>query len=255
MSFKEKLVKELKTENLTNFVYNSPQDFYISQWQQNDTVSYKYLVYRFFVLTFHLTIATIYVNITLQIPMYVKLRQTAYLTNWTFNLCIITSLIGLIVTAKAYVRERYEEKLLFITYWVLHNLTVDTCVAVGVLYYSCVFFLTTKLHYWGLVYHFLFTTITVVDLFMVRMEVRLLHGWITLIFGTVYAVFQPIYYYCGGKGIWGQDNLYPVIDWKHQVLRSIAISLIGIVFLVFCRMSQFLMYLLRISLYNKNVVK
>lgn len=247
---------EFKRENL-KFRYDFSKEFSSSFWENQERTSILYLAFKFCLFSFYLVLFTIYFNITLHIPFYVKVRGAAYLTNWTFTLCIFSSLLGLVTIARCYVYQNEGEKIdalpdhpkLFCIYWLTHSVAVDFSLAVLFIYFSFIFFYMKKPYYWwGLIFHFLFPTATLLDFIVVRMQVKLLHGWSSLVLGFTYGIFHIVYHFCGGKSIMGEDNIYPIFDWKNNFLKSFSVGFLALIVLVLCRIIVFWIYLCKLKI-------
>lgn len=243
-----------------NFIWchTHEADFVLSQWRSTDQTDICYLVYRLFHSLMFLLVFTIYATVTFQ-SVTTSLRGLAYITTWSYIICIVYS-----IYATIYIQCIAKRKDFFVVMdisvpskllWILHSLAIDLAFSVSILFWLGKFFCkkifplhTDLMHIWNSIF-------MLMDFFVVAIPIRILHVYASVIVALIYAVFTYVYYYLGDvAGTHKQYALYPLLDWKNDVITAVFVVVGSTAFLVIFRFVIYGMYRLRCLLFIKLVV-
>ncbi|XP_075151374.1 protein rolling stone [Haematobia irritans] len=247
--------KEFRREKC-GFEHTPPDDFVKSQWQ-NRTKSILYLIYRSFLAAFFIAVV---IDSMIDHYQYASFGlYFIYMTNWGILLCMITNVYALILVLIWHYRPEYADKLLnlesltspFRIYWAIHITTLVVSIVITIIYWSLLYDANeSNLTATNILTHALNSILMFVDLLIVAHPLRLLHVFLPVVFGIIYAIFSAIYQLCGGKNIKGKPYIYHVIDWDTPV--NATLTVIGCLLLsCVVYMALFTIYKLRTLLYRR----
>lgn len=235
-------------------------DFVNPQWQELTKIDPVFVAYRIF--HFGSLVATIYgfwwtcANQTVE----QKLKHAVYLTNWTHILMTINSMCGLLCLLYEYIFWHCGNQiphllsqfpLLFKVYWILHTTCLDAVLAVSLGYWLYKPFYKRSVPLYFDLYHFWNAVLTLMDLFIVSIPVRLLHVYTSAILALIYVSFTIWYEYAGHTDPHGRPYIYPALRWKKDLKLALVTVAVGLMCLVIIRCALFGLYKLRSWLFLK----
>ena len=98
--------------------------------------------------------------------------------------------------------------------------------------------------------HTMNSVYVVVDIFISGTPFRILHLLYTVGLGSVYAMFNAIYFLNDGTILEGRHYAYNLVDWSKPA-EAIVTSILCVVVCVFCQIIIFEVYKIRVCLYTK----
>ncbi|KAJ8918719.1 hypothetical protein NQ315_015039 [Exocentrus adspersus] len=237
-------------------VHDDPYIFIYSQWQRNKSKpNLLYLTYR--------TVIALLFLITWLISI---MRESnggiwpIFLTNWGYTVCTAQALMAFGMLAIYVLAPRFPNfpnlrektmKAAYPVYWVLY--TIGTPLAFGITFmYWVVIYDARKMTFDAMNYfvHGNNSIMMMLDLWMVAHPIRILHFVYPAVLGFAYTIFSIIYFVEGGIAKDGSKCIYRILDWDKPL--STALTCVGVtVFLVFLHCMAFLVYKLRITLYER----
>ncbi|CAK1602285.1 unnamed protein product [Parnassius mnemosyne] len=145
-----------------------------------------------------------------------------FLTHWGLVLNAIAAVLGVIVSARAYLRGPIEAIFglpwYVKMYWVMTNIATTIALFITVFYWS---FLTDLDEDYApneildVFIHLVNSILMLALLLSARQPMRLLHFYQPLVVGIIYMIFSIIYYFAGGTNPWTNDPyIYPPLDWS-----------------------------------------
>ncbi|XP_034474142.1 protein rolling stone [Drosophila innubila] len=221
------------------FDHDTPDDFVKSQWQ-TCTKSMTYLIYRWFMALF-------FIGVVIE-SMWPQADDESsywlyfiYMTNWGIWMCMLTNLLGAILVSIWHHHPEYADKLLnmqawtspFRIYWSMHIITLVLSVVITIIYWSILYDANeSALDATNVLTHGFNSICMFIDLWIVAHPLRLLHVFLPVLFGIIYAIFSYIYQMCGGMNKKGKPYIYHVIDWSQP--RNAFITVLGVLVLSCC---------------------
>ncbi|KAL7739157.1 hypothetical protein ACLKA6_010380 [Drosophila palustris] len=221
------------------FDHDTPDDFVKSQWQ-TCTKSRTYLLYRWFIALF-------FIGVVIE-SMWPQTDDESsywlyfiYMTNWGIWMCMLTNLLGAILVTIWHYHPEYSDKLLnmqawaspFRIYWSMHIITLVLSIVITIIYWSILYDANeSSLDATNVLTHGFNSICMFIDLWIVAHPLRLLHVFLPVLFGIVYAIFSYIYQMCGGINKKGKPYIYHVIDWSQP--RNAFITVLGVLLLSCC---------------------
>ncbi|KAH8293273.1 hypothetical protein KR018_006723, partial [Drosophila ironensis] len=221
------------------FDHDTPDDFVKSQWQ-TCTKSIAYLFYRWFMALFFMGVV---IESMWPDPddEYSYWLYFIYMTNWGIWMCMLTNLLGAILVTVWHYHPEYADKLLnikssfsyFRVYWGMHIITLVLSIVITIIYWSILYDANeSTLDATNVLTHAFNSICMFIDLWIVAHPLRLLHIFLPVVFGVVYAIFSYIYQLCGGINKKGKPYIYHVIDWSKP--QSAFITVLGVLILSCC---------------------
>ncbi|XP_036320866.1 protein rolling stone isoform X3 [Rhagoletis pomonella] len=211
-------VKKEFRRDKCGFHHTPADDFVKSQWQSR-TKSVAYLIYRWLIALFFIAVV---------IDSMLEKEEGSstnfwlyfiYLTNWGVMFCMLTNVMGAIL----------------VTTWHFHP------------EYAAA---ESSLNATNVLTHAFNSIFMFIDLLIVAHPLRLLHMFLPVTFGLIFAIFSVIYQKCGGKNRRGKPYIYHVIDWREPISATLVV--IGVLlFTCFIYMVLFTIYKLRTLLYRR----
>lgn len=235
-------------------------DFVNPQWQELTRIDPLFVAYRIFHLG--LLVVTIYYfwwTCTKQTVVQ-KLKHSVYLTNWTHILMTINSLCAILCLIYEYVfghcgnqlpHVLTQYPLLYRVYWILHSTCLDSVMAVSLGYWLYKPFYKRSVPLSFDLYHFWNAVLTLMDMFIVSIPVRLLHVYTSFILALIYISFTIWYELAGHTDPHGKPYIYPALRWKKNLTLAIVTVVVGLLGLVVIRFALFCLYKLRSWIFLK----
>jgi hypothetical protein len=197
---KEK-VRIFVNENIDcSFKHDSPMDFVISQWQ-NEEKSVAYLLYRwifaiFFIFSFFFSFITSITRGEMKVHFI-------YLTNWNlFATMLMTTLSAALVTLYYANRLKVSDHMttIFKVYWCFSNSCTMFAVLVSIIYWVLLFPQETKgIDMNNVIIHITNSCVLIIDVFVVKYRPRVCQFIWSCMFGIAYLlVFTVLYPLFGG---------------------------------------------------------
>lgn len=249
-----KTLNEECTFRSLTWSHSCEADFVLSQWRVTDEIDVCYVIYRWFHLLSLVLMFVIYGIVAFQ-DVITSLRALAFITTWSYLFCVLYSMYAAIYISKANRKKHLSEmevsgssKVL----WILHNVAIDLTFSVTTLYWCGRTFshkINVPLH--SEVMHTWNSISMLMDFFMVSIPIRIPHVYASAIVGLFYAVFSYVYYYLGGLSVDNSHSLYPLLDWKNDVLVAVLVVLASFTVLMLLRVLIYLAYCVRCCLFAK----
>lgn len=241
------VVKEFQMNNC-GFDHHSADDFVKSQWQTR-TKSFIFLLYRCFIAAFYLAVV-----IYSMIDGFSNGLYFIYLTNWGIMLCMVTTMLGAILVCTWYlhpefadrVKDSNEMPIPFKIYWGMHVITLILSMGITIIYWSVLYNDLVQVTAVNILTHAFNSVLMFVDLWIVAYPVRLLHMFLPVCFGLVYAIFSVIYYAAGGVDPAGKHYIYPILDWDYP--GKAILTVIGVILLC-CALYIFIFYVYKLRVF------
>lgn len=242
----ESLVQEFRPESL-GLDYDNPSDFVRPQWPINQKI---YVAYRLIVALG--MVGWIITDVMYETEVFYSDRRWLYLiyaTNWSFVLLGLTAIVQAICVTFYSIRtkwtldrqtfERMPRSLKL--QWSLMNLSYNSAVVVTISYWGFLTFLDTSeilMSDMSRLKHTLNTTFVVLDLLISAAPMRILHMLFAIMLGSIYSLFNAIYFLNDGTILEGRHYAYNVLNWKNPA-EAIVTCVLCIVQAI---LSQFILY-------------
>ncbi|KAH8255521.1 hypothetical protein KR038_004957, partial [Drosophila bunnanda] len=216
------------------FDHDTPDDFVKSQWQTRSK-SMAYLFYRWFMALFFVAVV-----IT---SMWPEADDESsywlyfiYMTNWGIWMCMLTNLLGAVLVTVWHYHPESADKLLngsfsyFRVYWGMHIISLVLSIVITIIYWGILYDANeNNLDATNVLTHAFNSICMFIDLWIVAHPLRLLHIFLPVLFGIVFAIFSYIYHLCGGINKKGKPYIYHVIDWSQP--ESSFVTVVGVLIL------------------------
>ncbi|XP_060075002.1 protein rolling stone-like isoform X2 [Ylistrum balloti] len=242
----ESLVQEFRPESL-GLNHDNPSDFVKPQWPINQKI---YVAYRLIIAAG--MVGWIISDVMYETEVFYSDRRWLYLiyaTNWSFILLGLTAIVQAICvtfyscrtdwTLDRQTFERMPRSLKF--QWGLQNLSYNSAVVVTISYWGFLTFLDTSkilTSDMSRLKHTLNTTYVVLDLLISASPIRLLHMLFAIMLGSIYSLFNAIYFLNDGTILQGRHYAYNVLNWENPA-EAIVTCVLCIVQAI---LSQFILY-------------
>ncbi|OWF39521.1 protein rolling stone-like [Mizuhopecten yessoensis] len=242
----ESLVQEFRPESL-GLNHDNPSDFVRPQWPINQKI---YVAYRLMIAAG--MVGWIIADVMYETEVFYSDRRWLYLiyaTNWSFILLGLTAIIQAVCvtfyscrtdwTLDRQTFERMPRSLKL--QWGLQNLSYNSAVVVTISYWGFLTFLDTSkilTSDMSRLKHTLNTTYVVLDLLISAAPVRLLHMLFAIMLGSIYSLFNAIYFLNDGTILQGRHYAYNVLNWENPA-EAIVTCVLCIVQAI---LSQFILY-------------
>ncbi|XP_018568774.1 protein rolling stone-like [Anoplophora glabripennis] len=236
-------------------VHDDPHTFIYSQWQRDKSKpNLLYLTYR--------TIMALLFLVTWLITIFRESEGgiwPIFLTNWGYTVCTTQAVMAFGILATYVLAPRFKklpnlrENTLkaYPVYWVLY--TIATPLAFGITFmYWVVIYDAKKMTFDAMNYfvHGNNSIMMMIDLWIVSQPTRILHFVYPAVLGIMYTIFSIIYYVEGGTTKDGSKCIYKILDWEKPM--PTALTCLGVtVFLILLHLVVFLIYKVRITLYER----
>ncbi|XP_052781491.1 protein rolling stone-like isoform X3 [Mya arenaria] len=241
------------------FQYGNPSEFVTPQWPFNHKL---YVVYRVVVAMGF--IAWLISDVIYETTTFFKDHSYTYLiyaTNWSFLLLTLTAL--LMATCTVYYSIRSGECLDRQTFermpralkvqWLLQNISYNSAMVVTVSYWSYIGVLDTSevlKSPSSEVKHTLNTIYVLIDVFISGTPFRILHLLYTVCLGSIYSLFNAIYFLNDGTILEGRHYAYNLLDWGKPE-EAIVTCVLCVVLCIFAQIVLYELYKVRYFLYTK----
>ncbi|XP_041974866.1 protein rolling stone-like [Aricia agestis] len=171
--------------------------------------------------------------ITLSVTFFWGPREKflLYMTHWGLVLIFLESLFGIVVCVKSQTQSKdgglaWHVRL----YWVLYNIAVPVAFLITLFYWAVLRLPGKKMNFapnpiLDVMLHGVNSGLMLLELVLSKAPSRLLHVMQPLYFAGIYLLFSVTYYLCGGLDPWGNEFIYPVIDWSKPVAALVVVTL------------------------------
>ncbi|XP_071174422.1 protein rolling stone-like isoform X1 [Mytilus edulis] len=219
----ESLVQEFKPDNI-GLEYENPADLVTPQWPINHK---GYAVYR-------VTVAVLMVGWIVADLMYESQKfyhdriwlYLVYATNWSFVLLVLSTCFHAVCVmfyttraASCVDRQSFEKMPPSLKLqWVLQNLGYNSAIVVTISYWSFIAFLdhtAILMTDMSRLKHTLNTVFVIFDLMISATPIRILHMFIPVMLGSIYSLFNALYFLNNGTILEGRHYAYNVLNWDH----------------------------------------
>ncbi|XP_063431882.1 protein rolling stone-like [Mytilus trossulus] len=226
--------------------YDRPEDFVKSQWCKNQNDSINYAIYRTLVALYFLFVVMYSAIVgTLKMKMFIMLT---YWSLYTLTACQVLRAYNVwhYISLKRQKKDLQMIKRLK-WQWTLYNISVGTAPLVAILYWVIAYdgsgynFINVNTH--GVNAAFI-----LLDTFITRMPVRLLHVYQSLLLGFTYIFFTIIYWFFGGLNQFGQPFIYTVLNYGQSPKKAF-IYVMAIIFIVSPLIHSFVFFLYRFRVF------
>lgn len=232
--------------------YDRPEDFVKSQWFKNQNDSINYAIYRTLVALYFVFIVFYSALVgTLKMKMFIMLT---YWSLYALTACQILRAVNVwhFIALK---KEKKEKPELQMTQrlklqWTLYNISVVTAPIVATMYWSIAYD-GSGYNFININTHGINAVFILIDTFITRTPVRLLHVYQSTLFGLSYIAFTVIYWSLGGTNQHGQPFIYTVLNYGESPRKAL-IYIMTIAFIVcpLIHSSVFFMYRFRVFLHR-----
>ncbi|CAD6996699.1 unnamed protein product [Ceratitis capitata] len=251
-------VKKEFRRDKCGFDHSPADDFVKSQWQSR-TKSVAYLIYRWLIALFFTAVVIDSMLEKEEGSSFNFWLYFIYLTNWGVMLCMFTNILGAILVTTWHFHPEYADKLLnmdsltspFVIYWSMHIISLVLSVVITIIYWSLLYNAAeSSLNATNVLTHACNSIFMFIDLLIVAHPLRLLHMFLPVTFGIIFAIFSFIYQKCGGLNRRGKPYIYHVVDWREPLNATLVV--IGVLLLTCCIYTiLFTVYKLRTLLYRR----
>ncbi|ESP03572.1 hypothetical protein LOTGIDRAFT_237670 [Lottia gigantea] len=268
--------------------YDRPEDFYKPQFGSGKI----YLVCRILWMVFNLSwiIASGCLNYNFASTEANRIKWFTFLTNWTYLLLTIHSIIMVIVVVyhqyynKQVVYNQFYNKQVVVIYHQYYNKQV---VVIYHQYYNkqekeessmpvhlkCIWILSNVVHggsfivtgtFWTVIFpgiktlylvtfvvHAFNSIYVLFNILASRIPIRILHCYQVMIYGLIYLLFTAIYQVSGGTGRRDEPSIYPVLNWNNPTKASILAVLMVCLGAPLMHLLVYLLYRCRLLLADK----
>lgn len=256
----ESLVQEFKPDNIT-LEHDNPADFVTPQWPINQKA---YTVYRI-ILAFGM-VAWIVADLMYESQKFYHDRMWLYLvyaTNWSFILLGMSTFFQAVCSLFYSTRpsgcidrqsfDRMPPSLK--VQWVLQNLAYNSSIVVTISYWSFIAFIEHSailMTDMSRLKHTLNTLIVIVDLMISATPIRILHMFITVMLGSVYSLFNALYFLNNGTILQGRHYAYNVLNWDHPQ-EAVVTCILCIIQSIFSQIILYELYKCRSWIHSKSI--
>lgn len=232
------------------FSYDDPKDFYISQWQTDDTIKLSYIVYRLCNFSYFYAILYFTERITSNVPWTTKIRILLYYTYWGFILTLVASFMFLLASV-VHLFKKNPKSLLIKVVFFLSALSFDCTLSASIGYWTLVYvYQDATLDFGSCVMHLWNGIMLLVDFMIARIPARFAHVIYSLFLMVVYVIFTFLYYLCGGRSDTGKHYLYKMMDYQKPAILIGGIVAMAM-YIVLIRLILIGLYRLRVIVYTK----
>ncbi|XP_060596072.1 protein rolling stone-like isoform X3 [Ruditapes philippinarum] len=258
---------EFRAESL-GFNHEEPKVFVQSQWPVSQKV---YVIYRIFVaLAFIVWFAADCIYETRTFFKEHTYTYLIYATNWSFLLLTLTALYK--ATCAIYYSMRSGECLDRQSFdrmptalkgqWLLQNLSYNSAIVVTASFWSYIgvlensekfqddYLKTVMQTHMSQMKHTLNTVYVIVDVLITATPFRILHLLYTVVLGSVYSLFNAIYFLNDGTIMEGRHYAYNLLDWS-KPSESIVTCVLCVVMCIFAQIVLYEIYKIRFSIFTR----
>ncbi|XP_063701311.1 protein rolling stone isoform X2 [Culicoides brevitarsis] len=235
--------------------------FYLCQWQTNTQVSLFYLLYRWLVAISFLAIVVctvLDIGRTEPITEHHYAKWCIYLTNWGILACAIQAwLAAFIVTGGIMiVEEEFEldnptrKNIIHKTYWFFYTIATIYSLIITVMYWTVIYDPEIhKINAVNMMSHVVNSVLMLIDLIVVGHPIKIQHAYQTIGLGIIYMIFTITYYILDGTNRLDEPFVYKPMDWSRPG-KALAISVGGLIFVFIVHFICYLVYRVRVCIYN-----
>ncbi|XP_052283793.1 protein rolling stone-like isoform X1 [Dreissena polymorpha] len=261
MTLKDRCVEcvnhEFRAESM-GLEHPTPRSFLCSQWPVNQKV---YVIYRVLVALGFL--AWLIADVIYETRTFFREHTYTYLiyaTNWSFMLLTLTSLLMAICVLYYSIRsgecldsqtfERMPRALK--VQWLLQTISYNSAMVVTVSYWSYIGVLDKSEVFKSTsseVKHTLNTVYVILDVLISGSPFRILHLLYTVGLGSVYSLFNAVYFLNDGTILEGRHYAYNLLDWG-KPSEAIVTCVLCVVLCVFAQIVLYELYRIRFFIYK-----
>ncbi|XP_063704956.1 protein rolling stone-like [Culicoides brevitarsis] len=241
------------------FDHHSPDEFVKSQWQ-DCTKSNIFLLYRWAIAIFFISIVTYSLYAHINIYHHAIGYYFIYLTDIGIILCMLCTLLGAILATIWHFHladqdmKTSEMPTIFKIYWITHNTSFILSLLITLMYWTVIHTPEKALDLTNFFTHLCNSVFMLIDFVVVAHPVRIMHVAWPLLALVIYGIFTLIYYLAGGVDPEGNPYIYEVIDWSRLDV-VLPVMCVIVIFIVFLHTVVFWMYRLRVYIFNKYFTK
>lgn len=254
----ENVVQEFKPDNI-GLEYENAADFVTPQWPFNQKI---YAIYRIIVAVF--MVAWIVADLMYESQKFYHDRIWLYLvyaTNWSFILLAVSTcfqaVCAIFYTTRASPcldRQSIDRMTPALKLqWVLQNLGYNSAIVVTISYWSFIAFLDHSailMTDMSRLKHTLNTIFVITDLMISATPIRILHMFITVMLGSIYSLFNALYFLNNGTILQGRHYAYNVLNWD-QPQEAIITCILCVVQSMLSQIILYELYKFRSWIYTK----
>lgn len=245
--------------------HEEPSIFARSQWQFEKKPSLFYLIYRWLIMSFFVSvwITSIIDEKNLDKEAIFRVKWLIYLTNWGFTICMLQAIMATAMCMASYTsskggKNKVDEEMsvlqtLYKPYWIIFSVSMDIAIAITLLYWILIYD-DTKMDVDALNFlvHGTNSIAMVIELLVTAHPINLVHSLWSVLFGFVYIIFSVIYHAAGGTSRDGGESIYPLLNWnKPGVTAGICIGVLF--FLLFLHIFIYGVYWIRSWIHGRYV--
>lgn len=254
----------MERSNLILVIFWLPMLFMFFFWLQWHWPKGVYLLYRFLLLAYTMTV------LVLSIVYFDHNKQATwlvFLTHWSYSMLTAHLLVATVISLvhvlhdssgiriavnrgdRGIISQRMSKPFYMKLSWLLFVIASGSAFMVTCIYFGAVFpqrgvgYLNVE----DINLHIMNSVVIILEFIIAALPVRLLHGVYLFVFGLMYIVFSVIY--------WSFDHrrvIYPhVLDWNFPGRTMIYMLLVGFVFIPLLQSFLFGLYSLRRFIYRR----
>ena len=187
-------------------------------------------------------------------------RWIIFATSWNYIVVTAYFVYAAIISMTTYNERHYREKhslpIKFKILWLLSSISLTICSIVVIFYWAVLHDFNTPLKlnlksYLLIDRHGINLFLMIVEFFLHIIPVQFLHFIYPFGFGLLYAIFNIIYFFITGNGVYG------FIDWRDNLGRTIGTLIGTLVFIIIVHTVLFFIYWVKsrcVTSHSQNVV-
>lgn len=245
MTIKTQLAREFKLRNL-QWQHTYVDDFAISQWQDfMDETDPWFVTYRVVHFITYIIIIIIFCAARCQdISTYTN-KHMVYLSSWIHVVATLNSMFGVICILYEKWVWRCSKWIGFTVaifpmshriYWILHSTSLDLVFAVCIYYWIYRSVATESETFFNNAYHVWILMLSIVDLYMVSIPLKLLHVYSSILLFILYIIFNYCYVTAGFTSPYGNTYIYKILNWNVNSSKAAWMAVLGVVILLIARL-------------------
>ncbi|CAB3365527.1 Hypothetical predicted protein [Cloeon dipterum] len=220
-TLKKECCKEYRCLNSAN-----PALFEKSEWQADDRrrkwyVCYKWLVciYLLWGLVHDWLLYEFNANNCKDTETACRIKWFVYCTSWAYLLLICQALMSAyLITWQPAATKKSEFSTFHRFYWIINNMAYALSLNVSLVYWTLVYSPGVMvLDFSNIKGHVTNSVLVLVDLMVMAQPVRLLHAYLPMTVGLLFAFFSAVFYLFGGTNRLLEEAIYPVYYWKYPL--------------------------------------
>lgn len=244
MSIKTQFTREFKLRNL-QFQHTYVDDFAITQWQDfTDETDPWFFTYRIVHFIIYVIIIIIFGTSRCQELSTYTTKHMVYLSSWVHIVATLNSMFGIICIMYEDWVWKFSRWFGFTVaifpwshrlYWILHSTSLDLVFAVCIYYWIYRSTATESETLFNNVYHVWILILSIVDLYLVAIPLKLLHVYTSISLFIVYIIFNYCYVTAGYTSPYGNTYIYKVLNWNVNSSKAAWMAVLGVLLLLLAR--------------------